>query len=302
MKKISALLIAGGLLACMAMPVSAAEQISTYKGDQELVLEEAGDVDLTREELIEKAQKAMEKAEDIAFHISEDAEINLSFEQDGTQKSVDYIAKMEMTDNKNGDHEYRYQKTNTSYLETGTDETFEEYLFTNADGRRVSVKNNETSETEDESGETWVAEVVEEEAETSDDLKTSGDLPSIDTFLSDDLYKSFVLLDKMYTDGEAIYYVLKAKTSDAMGAAIGELEEMLGEIEIESNRDCYLLFAEDGMLESLYIDLTGIEGHASGTGYEFDFVFSKCRFSGYTDAATEIIIPKEVQAAGDAAA
>ena len=49
MKRGVALLTVIGLVIGSTVPVFAEEQISTYKGDQELVLSEAGDVDIIPE-------------------------------------------------------------------------------------------------------------------------------------------------------------------------------------------------------------------------------------------------------------
>ena len=303
MKKGVALLVAAGLLAGMAVPVSGAEQIVTHKGEKELVLEEAGDVDLTKEELIEKSKSTMEDADDLTLFMNMDLEANMSYEAEGTSMSADLIMKMEMTDNKNGDMEYNLSKNTMSFLGMSMEETSEEYVFPNAAGKKVSVKKESSTETEDESEGTWVAEAVEEESEAAAEAESlEGELEesaSVDTVLSDDMFQLFELLDKMYTDGEKNYYVLKAKSSDVVGTAFADFEEMFGEMEVDG--DCYMLIAEDGTLESLDMDLDSLVGQTmeqEGVKYSF----SAFQMSAYTDVSEEIVIPEEVKAAGDAAA
>lgn len=296
MKKGIALLAAVGLIMSMAVPVAAEEQITTYKGDQELVLTEAGDVDLTKEELAEKSGKAMKDAEDLAIYMKMDVEANISYDAEGTEMSMDMVMKADMSDNKKGGLEYRAEKMNMSFFGMNMDQESEEYIFPNADGKKVSVRKETSSESEEENNGEWVAEAVGEMEDLEEDVEDS----SIDTFLSDDMFESFELLDKMYTDGEKNYYVLKAKTADVMsGGGFGSIEEVFGEIDTDA--ECYMLFSEDGMIESMYIDLSGLEGVADEEqGVETSF--SKFMVSLYSDAPVEIVIPEEVQAAGDAAA
>ena len=299
MKKGIALLAAVTVLMSMTLSVSAAEEIRTYKGGQEIVLTEAGDADLTKEELVEKAQSVMEESENYAFMMDMDIEANMVYDAEGTQMSMDLIMKMDMTDNKKDGLEYRSEKMNMSIFGMDMSQESEEYIFPNAEGKKVSVKKEISSDMEEDGG-NWVAEAVEEEAEEEmDDLEAAAeDSASAESMLTDDLFTSFELLDKMYTDGEKNYYVMKGKTADVMGSGFEDVGAMFGDI--ASDADCYMLFAEDGMMESLYMDLSGIESSDMEEGMEA--AFSKFLISIYTDKASEIVIPDDVQAAGDAAA
>ena len=303
MKKGIALLVAAGMLIGMAMPVSAAEQITTYKGDQELVLTEAGDTDLTKEELFEKTRTAMEGVEDLALYMVMDIEANISYEAEGTEMSLDLVMDADMSDTKNAGLEYKSEKMNMSFFGMEMKEETEEYIFPNADGKKVSVKKETSSETEGEEPAGWVAEAVEDDAdeaaeEVAGEMEDLEETSSIDSFVNDDMYQAFELLDKKYTDGEKEYYVLRAKTQDVMGNVFGDVEEMFGEI--ESDTDCYMIFSDEGMLESLHMDL----GDLSGKVIEQDgakTTFSQFMIAVYTEEPGEIVIPEEVQAAGDAA-
>lgn len=304
MKRGIALAAVVGLLVSMAVPVSAAEEIHTYKGDQELILTEAGDVDITKEELVEKSQNTMEAADNFAFFMKMDVEANMSYDAEGTQMSMDMAIKADMSDNKNGGLEYSLEKMTMDFFGMTMEQTSEEYIFPNASGKKVSVKKETSSETEEEESPEWVAEAVEEESEealeeTAGEIEALEEGTSADSMLTDDLFASFELLDKKYTDGEKVYYVLKGKTSEIMNSGFGDVEEMFGDI--TSDTDCYMLLSEEGMLESMYIDLGDVDMNiVEEEGVET--TFSKFVISLYTDESTEIVIPEEVQAAGDAAA
>ncbi len=295
MRKGIALLTAAGLLAGMIAPVSAEEQIITYKGDQEIILTEAGDVDLTLEELIEKAQAAVQDSDDLAMRMVMDIDASITADMNGTPMSMDLVMKGDISQNKNNGIEYKNEKVTMSFFGIDMDTVSEEYIFTNAGGVKVSVK-KESSPMEKEASDEWVAGAVDE---SGDDTDTEGGGESMDSLVSDDMYSACELLDKMYTDGEKNYYVLKGNTSDIMGEALGDVESMIGDVDVDAV--CYMLIAEDGMLESLYMDLgqlQGITDEESGT----ETSFSSFLVSIYTEDSSEIVIPDEVQAAGDAVA
>lgn len=295
MRKGIALLTAAGLLTGMIVPVSAEEQIITYKGDQEIILTEAGDVDLTLEELIEKAQAAVQDSDDLAMRMVMDIDASITADMNGTPMSMDLVMKGDISQNKNNGIEYKNEKVAMSFFGIDMDTVSEEYIFTNAGGVKVSVK-KESSPMEKEASDEWVAGAVDESGDNTD---TEGGGESMDSLVSDDMYSACELLDKMYTDGEKNYYVLKGNTSDIMGEALGDVESMIGDVDVDAA--CYMLIAEDGMLESLYMDLgqlQGITDEESGT----ETSFSSFLVSIYTEDSSEIVIPDEVQAAGDAVA
>ena len=295
MRKGIALLTAAGLLAGTIVPVSAEEQIITYKGDQEIILTEAGDVDLTLEELIEKAQAAVQDSDDLAMRMVMDIDASITADMNGTPMSMDLIMKGDISQNKNNGIEYKNEKVTMSFFGIDMDTVSEEYIFTNAGGVKVSVK-KESSPMEKEASDEWVAGAVDESGDNTD---TEGGGESMDSLVSDDMYSACELLDKMYTDGEKNYYVLKGNTSDIMGEALGDVESMIGDVDVDAV--CYMLIAEDGMLESLYMDLGQLQGvtdEESGT----ETSFSSFLVSIYTEDSSEIVIPDEVQAAGDAVA
>ena len=295
MRKGIALLTAAGLLAGMIAPVSAEEQIITYKGDQEIILTEAGDVDLTLEELIEKAQAAVQDSDDLAMRMVMDIDASITADMNGTPMSMDLIMKGDISQNKNNGIEYKNEKVAMSFFGIDMDTVSEEYIFTNAGGVKVSVK-KESSPMEKEASDEWVAGAVDESGDNTD---TEGGGESMDSLVSDDMYSACELLDKMYTDGEKNYYVLKGNTSDIMGEALGDVESMIGDVDVDAV--CYMLIAEDGMLESLYMDLGQLQGVTDEeTGTETSF--SSFLVSIYTEDSSEIVIPDEVQAAGDAVA
>ena len=295
MRKGIALLTAAGLLAGTIVPVSAEEQIITYKGDQEIILTEAGDVDLTLEELIEKAQAAVQDSDDLAMRMVMDIDASITADMNGTPMSMDLIMKGDISQNKNNGIEYKNEKVTMSFFGIDMDTVSEEYIFTNAGGVKVSVK-KESSPMEKEASDEWVAGAVDESGDNTD---TEGGGESMDSLVSDDMYSACELLDKMYTDGEKNYYVLKGNTSDIMGEALGDVESMIGDVDVDAV--CYMLIAEDGMLESLYMDLGQLQGVTDEeTGTETSF--SSFLVSIYTEDSSEIVIPDEVQAAGDAVA
>lgn len=297
MKKGIVLLTAVGILMSMTVGVSAAEEIHTHKGDQEIVLTEAGETDLTKEELIEKAQDIMRSSENYAFIMNMDVEANMSVDAEGTKMDMDLIMKMNMTDNKNDGLEYRSENMTMSFFGMDMSQESEEYIFPNADGKKVSVKKETSSDTEEDDG-GWIAEAVEEAEGEMEDLEADlEESTPADSMLTDELFDSFELLDRMYTDGEKNYYVLKGNAADVMGSGFEDIGEMFGDI--SSDAECYMLFAEDGMMESMYMDLSGLESNDMQEGMEA--TFSKFLISLYTDEASEIVIPEDVQAAGDAA-
>ncbi len=293
MKKGIALLTAVGMLASMITPVLAEEQIITYKGDQEIVLTEAGDTDLTMEELVKKVQSVMQESEDLALFMTMDVDASISADINGTPMSMDMIMKADMSRIKNNGIEYETSKMTMSFFGMNMDEVSEEYIFDNADGLKVSVKKTSGSAAEESSDE-WTASAAEESEEGADEEEAG-----IDSYLSDDLYSTCELLDKIYTDGEQNYYVLKADTSKVMDEAFSDVGEMFGGI--NADQDCYLLIGEDGRLESLYMDLGEIPA-VSSEEIGGEISFSNFLISMYTEPSSEIVIPDEVQAAGDAVA
>ncbi len=295
MKKGIALLAAVGLIAGMTTPVLAEEQITTYKGDQEIVLTEAGDVDLTLEELIEKTEAAMNGTEDMALIMKMDIDASMSMEVEGESMSMDLAMKGDMSDNKKDGLEYKSENMTMAFFGMEMTENSEEYIFSNAGGKQVSVKKEVSSEGEEETSGEWVAEIVEETEDTEEETGDTG----MESFVSDDLYSSFTLLDKKYTDGEKEYYVLQGNMDEVMGSAFGDLEAMVGEIDADAV--CYMLVNEEYLLESLHMDLgemNGIVDEDSGA----EMSFSSFLISMYTEEPTEVTIPEEVQAAGDAVA
>ena len=321
MKKITAMLTALGMLTCMISPVFAEEEtITTFKGDQEIVLTPAGAVDITMEELVEKSQTAMKDLGDTALHMKMDIDASISADMEGTPFTMDLVMKGDMLDNKFGGVEYKTQDMTMSFFGMDMSTVSEEYIFTNAGGIEVSVK-KETSEgagdlfgagTEDadssagseEADPEWVAQAVGEEADDAENTEetevteaVTEDTDMLDSVGSDDFFSSFELLDSMYTDGEKNYYVLKGNTADVMSGELGGMEDMLSGIDADTF--CYMLLNEDAVLESLYMDLGSVQGIADeASGAEMSF--SSFLVSIYTEDPAEITIPEEVQAAGDA--
>ncbi len=293
MKKGIALLIAVGMLAGMITPVSAAEQITTYKGDQEIVLTEAGDAGLTKEELIQKASETMQKAETMALFMKMDVDATINAEVNGSPMSADLAVQMEMSQQKNSGIEYKAQKSKMSLMGMDTEEVSEEYVYENAGGIKVSVKKESNSQDENAGGE-WTASAVEKSEEDADG---EGEETGVNSYLSDELFSSFELLDKMYTDGEKNYYVFKGNLSEVLNEAFSDLGSMFGGI--ETDKLCYMLIDENGMLESLHMDLGEVKGLTDEeNGTETDI--SRFLVSLYTEASSEIAVPDDVKAAGDA--
>ena len=298
MRKGIALLTAAGMLAGMVTPVFAGEQITTYRGDQEITLTEAGDIDITMEELVEKSRTVMQDSEDLAMFMVVDIDASISADMNGTPMSMDMVIAGDMSHTKKDGSEYSSEKMTMTFFGMNMDNVSEEYIFTNADGVKVSVKKESSTEPGEEGGEEakWIAEIVDESGDEADTEDGAGDVSS---FVSDDLYSSCELLDKMYTDGEKNYYVLKGNASEVMGNAFGDIEQLVGDVDVDA--ECYMLLAEDGMLESLYMDLGQVQGivdEENGT----ETSFSSFLVAIYTEEPSEIVIPEEVQAAGDAAA
>lgn len=300
MRKGIALLTAVGMLAGMIVPVSAEDQIITYKGEQEIILTEAGAADLTLEDLFEKTKTAVENTDDLALFMKMDIDAAITADMEGTPMSMDMAIRGDMSQSKHNGVEYNVEKMLMSFSGMNMDSTSEEYVFTNAGGTKVSVKKDRSADSEEgsaeETADTWVAEAV---VESGDDTDLDIGTESMSSFASEDLYSLFELLDTMYTDGEKNYYVLKGNVSDILAEAFSDLEMMFGEVDVDA--PCYLLLAEDGMLESLYMDLgqiQGIKDEENGT----ETSFSKFLISVYTEESSEIVIPYEVQAAGDAVA
>ena len=295
MRKGIALLAAVALIAGMATPVLAEEQITTYKGDQEIVLTEAGDAGITYEELIDKSETAMKDVEDIAFVMNMVLDASASIESEGSSMSMDMAMAMDMRDNMMGGLEYTSMKMNMSMMGMDIKEESEEYVFPNAGGKKVSVKKEISSEGGEETGGEWVAEAAEEETE-----ENTNDLSSMDSVVTDDLFTAFELLDKKYTDGEKEYYVLKGDMGKVMESeAFSDFKDIVGELNI--SEPCYMLINSDYVLESMHMDFGEMSGIADeSTGMEMSF--SKFLISMYTEEPSEIVIPDEVQTAGDAVA
>ena len=293
MRKGIALLITVGMLAGMITPVSAAEQITTYKGDQEIVLTEAGDAGLTMEELIQKASETMQKSENMALFMKVDVDATINADVNGSPMSADLAVQMEMSQKKNNGIEYKAQKSKMSLMGMDTEEVSEEYVYDNAGGIKVSVKKESNSQDENAEGE-WTASAVEKSEEDAD---AEGEEMDVNSYLSDEMFSSFELLDKMYTDGEKNYYVLKGNLSEVLNEAFSDLGSMFGGI--ETDKLCYMLIGENGMLESLHMDLGEVKGLVDEeNGTETDI--SRFLVSMYTEAASEITVPDDVKAAGDA--
>ena len=293
MRKGIALLITVGMLAGMITPVSAAEQITTYKGDQEIVLTEAGDAGLTMEELIQKASETMQKSENMALFMKVDVDATINADVNGSPMSADLAVQMEMSQKKNNGIEYKAQKSKMSLMGMDTEEVSEEYVYDNAGGIKVSVKKESNSQDENAEGE-WTASAVEKSEEDAD---AEGEEMDVNSYLSDEMFSSFELLDKMYTDGEKNYYVLKGNLSEVLNEAFSDLGSMFGGI--ETDKLCYMLIGESGMLESLHMDLGEVKGLVDEeNGTETDI--SRFLVSMYTEAASEITVPDDVKAAGDA--
>ena len=293
MRKGIALLITVGMLAGMITPVSAAEQITTYKGDQEIVLTEAGDAGLTMEELIQKASETMQKSENMALFMKVDVDATINADVNGSPMSADLAVQMEMSQKKNNGIEYKAQKSKMSLMGMDTEEVSEEYVYDNAGGIKVSVKKESNSQDENAEGE-WTASAVEKSEEDAD---AEGEEMDVNSYLSDEMFSSFELLDKMYTDGEKNYYVLKGNLSEVLNEAFSDLGSMFGGI--ETDKLCYMLIGENGMLESLHMDLGEVKGLVDEeNGTETDI--SRFLVSMYTEASSEITVPDDVKAAGDA--
>ena len=293
MRKGIALLITVGMLAGMITPVSAAEQITTYKGDQEIVLTEAGDAGLTMEELIQKASETMQKSENMALFMKVDVDATINADVNGSPMSADLAVQMEMSQKKNNGIEYKAQKSKMSLMGMDTEEVSEEYVYDNAGGIKVSVKKESNSQDENAEGE-WTASAVEKSEEDAD---AEGEEMDVNSYLSDEMFSSFELLDKMYTDGEKNYYVLKGNLSEVLNEAFSDLGSMFGGI--ETDKLCYMLIGENGMLESLHMDLGEVKGLVDDeNGTETDI--SRFLVSMYTEASSEITVPDDVKAAGDA--
>ena len=296
MKKVIALLAAAGLLVSMATPVFAEEQITTHKGEQEIVLTEAGDAGITYEELTGKIETTMKDTEEIAFIMDMELNANASFEAEGTSMSMDMNVTVDGVDNKTGGCEYNSMKMSMAMMGMQMTQDSEEYVFPNAGGKKVSVKKETESDGTEETGGEWVAE----EADETDGTEDTGDMSSVNSVVSDDLFSSFELLDKKYTDGEKEYYVLKGDMKDVMNSeAFAEFKEIVGDLQTEEA--CYMLVNTDFVLESLYMDFGEMNGIVDEeTGMEMSI--SKFLISMYSEEPFEITIPEEVQAAGDAVA
>ena len=170
-KKGIVFLAAVGLLIGMALPVFAAEEIHTFKGDQEIVLTEADAVDLTKEELAEKSQNLMKELDDYALFMDMDVEANMAYESGGTKMSMDMIMKMNMSNNKNNGRAYNSEKMTMSMMGMNMDQTSEEYVFENAAGKKVSVKKEISSDSGGEDSAEWVAEAVADEPEEAGEIR-----------------------------------------------------------------------------------------------------------------------------------
>jgi hypothetical protein len=127
-----------------------------------------------------------------------------------------------------------------------------------------------------------VADDLEEEVDSANTLSNVA---------SDEMFDSFQLLDKMYTDGTNKYYVFKGKAGEILNSGFSDVAGSLGEI--ESDKDCYMLLREDGRIDSLDMDLGGLAPQIDEEN-NVTTTISKLNISLTVDEPTDFEVPAEV--------
>ena len=326
MRKSIAILTAAVMTFCLAAPAFAAEDtITTKRNGEEIVLTAAEDTDKTKEEVEAMAKEAADKMDTYTFSMVMNMDVNMSAKTEMGDMSIDMVMNIDALDNKNVDKEYKIQKTTGEMFGTEMNSEEEEYIFKNSSGKKVSVKKTTDPTSDDSDNGKWTVEeaeadndddddsdepIVEDIAEdvaedaaegdseaeaaedVADDLEEEVDSANtLSNVASDEMFDSFQLLDKMYTDGTNKYYVFKGKAGEILNSGFSDVAGSLGEI--ESDKDCYMLLREDGRIDSLDMDLGGLAPQIDEEN-NVTTTISKLNISLTVDEPTDFEVPAEV--------